>query len=183
MRTAAPVGQVIEPRIFEEEDRGVRRIRTIQNVVARGGNLDARDCSGDDPLISAAQNHIVPGVRGMICAGADVHSRNNIGRTALMQAIVGPSNAVNTDSHHFDEALSQILRELLGAGARIDDTDADGNNVLHLVFKANTTEQLREETQISTLRILLNKPGINQLFQARNSAHYTPSPRFPSSQL
>ncbi len=174
MKCARPIGQAVESRIFEEEDRGFSRMQTIANLVARGATLDARDCSGDDPLLSAAQGHIVPGVRALIRAGADVHSRNGIRRTALMLAVIGPANPGGNATQRSHESFSQIVRELLDAGALIDDTDSDGNNVLHLVFKANTAEQLKSETEIALLRLLLNKPGASRLFQITNSAGYTP---------
>ncbi|KAH8879020.1 ankyrin [Thozetella sp. PMI_491] len=177
--SAQPVGKSFEPRIFEEEDRGARRAKTIGNLIARGADLNSVDCAGDTAMVHAGQNHAVAGLAVLLAAGADVHLRNGVGRTALMQAIVGPPNhnPASIDVYRFDEGLSQILKLLIQAGARVDDVDTDGNNVLHLIFYANyanTSEQVRRDLQLCMLRQLLSKPGVQRLLHARNTANCTP---------
>ncbi|KAM7212907.1 putative ankyrin repeat protein [Rhypophila decipiens] len=159
-------------RFFEEEEMGTRRMRTIEKLVAHGALIEAKDCSGDTPLMLATQNRNLPAVRAVIKAGADIHQRNGLGRTAVMQAILGPSQYPRSDTPGlYITPVASILRELFRSGARLDERDADGNSVLHIVFQARKTD-LREQTEI--LRILLNRPEARSLLNVKNLNSYTP---------
>ncbi|KAK3361237.1 ankyrin repeat-containing domain protein [Lasiosphaeria ovina] len=170
MPSAQHVGDIAVPRVFEEEGGGARRMRTIEKLIAKGAVVSAKDCSGDTPLIAAAQHQNVPALKALIKAGADIHQRNAVGRNALMQAIMGPPMPV-TGVQYKTEALGQTLRELLNGGARLEEVDSEGNTVLHLVFKRGDKFHFR---QVEALRLLLNKPGACLLFQVRNIDKQTP---------
>ncbi|KAK3318093.1 ankyrin repeat-containing domain protein [Apodospora peruviana] len=162
-----------QPRIFEEKDMGVHRMRTIEKLVAKGALLDAKDCSGDTPLIIAAQNANVPALRAVIAAGADIHERNAVGRNAMMQAIMGPSNPP-TPAYKGDSPmpLAVTLQELFRNGARLDERDLEGNTILHLVFKCRV--DVPAEVQMFVLRILLNMPRVSDLCHVKNKDNKTP---------
>ncbi|KAK3943224.1 putative ankyrin repeat protein [Diplogelasinospora grovesii] len=170
MPSARPARDGRTRRAFEEDERGARRMRTMEKLLAKGASLDATDCSGDTPLIAAAQNHIVPSIKALIKAGANIHVRNAVGRNAVMQAITGPQNALLYPPYSRPEVVAQTLQELLDAGVRIEDTDSDGNTVLHLGFKSSVSSFVAK----STLRRLLNKPGVSSLFLVRNKDGHTP---------
>ncbi|KAK0621793.1 ankyrin repeat-containing domain protein, partial [Bombardia bombarda] len=170
MPSARPVGEITLPRVYEEEGRGASRMRTIQKLVTGGAPLDAKDCTGDTALIIAAQNHNVPALRALIKAGANIHQRNAVGRNAVMQAFMGPPNPMLINHSDNMETLAQTVKELLDGGARLDEVDSEGNTVLHLVFRgANKFHP----DQTTTLRLLLNKPGVSGLFQVRNRDNHT----------
>lgn len=154
-----------------EDESAFPRMRTIMKLVARGAQLDARDCYGDTPLIAAAQHCNVPAIKALLRAGADIHERNSVGRTSLMQAIMGPSNLALAPPHVDYDAMAQTLRELINAGARIDETDHEGNTVLHLPFRRPKSYSF---LQLFTLRFFLNLPGIEKLFQVRDNRRCTP---------
>ncbi|KAK4227010.1 putative ankyrin repeat protein [Podospora fimiseda] len=154
-----------------EDEAAIPRMKTISKLVSKGADLNARDCYGDTPLIAAAQHCNVPAIKALLLAGADIHERNSVGRTPLMQAIMGPSNLALAPPHVDYDAMSQTLRELLNAGARINETDHQGNTVLHLPFRRPKSYSF---LQLFTLRFFLNLPGIDQLFQVRDTRRCTP---------
>ncbi|KAK3991069.1 putative ankyrin repeat protein [Cladorrhinum sp. PSN332] len=154
-----------------EDEAAFPRMKTIMKLVSKGAQLDARDCYGDTPLIAAAQHCNVPAIKALLRAGADIHERNSVGRTPLMQAIMGPSNLAIAPPHVDYDAMAQALRELLNAGARIDETDHQGNTVLHLPFRRPKSYSF---LQLFTLRFFLNLPGIEKLFQVRDNRRCTP---------
>ena len=161
---------LLSHRVYEEEEMGARRMRTIGKLIAKGALLEARDCSGDTPLIAAAQSYNVPAIKALLSAGANIHERNTVGRTALMQAIVGSPNPT-AGAQESPEPLGQTLRALFRGGARLDETDAEGNTILHLVFKDGGKLHV---LQNATLRILFNMPGVDALSQVRNKDNKTP---------
>jgi ankyrin repeat protein len=168
MPSAKPIAERRGPMLSNEQGDGAARMRTIRSLLARGAVLNAPCCAGDTPLMVASQNRIVPALRALVKAGADLHVRNAVGRNAVMQAVQGPPNPTVPPVYDARgiEALSQTLRELLDNGARLEDLDLDGNTVLHLVVQGNAWD--------AALRLLLNKPGGRQLMYVRNTAGHTP---------
>jgi len=167
--SSARLARGAPPRFYEEEGTGVGRMKTIGKLIAKGAAIEARDCSGDTPLIAAVQNLNVPAIRAVVSAGANIHERNSIGRNALMQAIVGPATSMDR-IHFYTEPFQQILPILLSSGARVTDVDKDGNTVLHLVFLSNRPEHF----QLAALRQLLDVPGVAELARTKNKANHTP---------
>ncbi|KAK3688660.1 ankyrin repeat-containing domain protein [Podospora appendiculata] len=172
MLSARSASESAFQRVYEEEERGARRMRTIEKLIANGADIEARDCPGDTPIIIAAQSQNVPGIRALIKAGADIHARNTVGRNSVMQAIVGPPSPAPRPRDDNIEHLAQSFRALLDAGARLDETDTDGNTILHLVFQEGGYKF--HSLQIAILRFLLNKPGARDLFNVRNKAGQIP---------
>ena len=175
MPSARPVRGPATPedpqqRVYEEEEMGARRMNTIAHLISRGAELDVTDCSGDTPLIAAAQNHNVPALRALIGSGVNIHQRNTVGRTALMQAIMGPQSPVAAIQEN-PEPLAQSVRVLVAGGARLDERDSEGNTILHLVFKGADTFH---SIQKSALRILLNMPSVSDLSQIKNRDNHSP---------
>lgn len=167
--TPAGFGGSLARRQAEEEvDRA--RMKTIAKLISRGASLDAQDCSGDTPLIAAAQNHNVPALRAVIEAGADVNQCNVVGRNALMQAILGPQNPT-TSTEDNPEPLTQTIRVLVDGGASLSERDAEGNTLLHLVFKRT---DIWAGDQKFTLRFLLSIPGMVELISSKNKENLTP---------
>jgi len=157
-------------RMSEEGQRGARLMHVVGKIISKGAPVDATDCSGDTPLIAAAQSHNVPAIRALVDAGVNVHERNTVGRTALMQAIMGTPTPVVTNQEN-PEPLAQSVQILIGGGARLDGRDSEGNTILHLVFKGSNTFH---SMQKAALRILLNSPGVGDLSQARDKDNNTP---------
>ncbi|KAK4184689.1 putative ankyrin repeat protein [Podospora australis] len=169
MPSARPVGH--RPLDICEDEQAIPRMKTIELLANKGADLNAKDCYGDTPLMAAAQHCNVPAVRALLQAGAAVHERNVAGRTALMQAIVGPSNLALAPARVNQEAMAQTLRELINAGARFDEIDLDGNSVLHLPFRRPKSY---ESLQLFTLRFFLNLPGIEKLYNVADNRGWKP---------
>ncbi|KAK4446005.1 ankyrin repeat-containing domain protein [Podospora aff. communis PSN243] len=177
MPSARPVRAPRSPedpflRLTLEAQKAALLIQAIRKLISKGAVLDTMDCSGDTPLIAAAQNHNVPALRALITAGVNVHGRNTVGRTALMQAIMGPQNPVAaTLNDENPEPLAQSVQILIGGGARLDERDSEGNTILHLVFKGSNTFH---SMQKAALRILMNSPAVAELSQVRDKDNHTP---------
>jgi len=157
-------------RLHAELEADQARMATTAKLISKGASLDAQDCSGDTPLIAAAQNRNVPALRAVIKAGADVNQRNLLGRSALMQAILGVQNPT-TPTNDYLTPLTQTLRALLDAGASVSERDADGNTLLHLVVQDALNWSSDKKV---ILRFLLNIPGMVELISSRNKDNLTP---------
>lgn len=137
-------------RMLDEEDKALQRMRMMELLISKGTSIQETDCAGDTPVIMAAQNRMLPSVRALINAGADVHAKNAVGRNALMMAFLGPpSRMPGAPPLVFDATLAEIINELVRSGARIDDVDPHGNTVLHLIFNGNPDK----EFQMQSLRL------------------------------
>lgn len=70
MRSAQPAG---EPKEKGDDDdaRGRARMRTIEKLIARGAQLDARDCFGSTPLMAAVQSCNTFALEALSLVGAD----------------------------------------------------------------------------------------------------------------
>lgn len=162
-------------KLFDEGEKAAQRINIMKSFIAKGADIHSTDCYGDTPLISAAQNLILPSVRALIAAGADVNARNPLGRTALMQAALGPEpfqaslDASSESRSDTPRLLSQILTEMVRAGARMDDVDPRGNNILHILldygrfWRTPAIEDLAD-----TIGLVLTHRGADALLTTRN---------------
>ncbi|KAH8912410.1 ankyrin [Coniochaeta sp. PMI_546] len=161
------------PKLFEDTRKGSQRMKIMETFIAKGSDIHSTDCYGDTPLISAAQNRVLPSLRALIAAGADVNARNSLGRTVVMQAVLGPPNPLPgslddpvTRTSDTLRVLSSILSELLGAGARIEDVDPSGNNVLHLFLESS--KAFDPTFVVDIMRLVLSYPGADALVSAKN---------------
>jgi ankyrin repeat protein len=174
MPSARPSGG--SPKLFDEARKAVQRIKIMEAFIAKGADIHSTDCYGDTALISAVQNRVLPSVRVLIAAGADVNARNSLGRTVTMQAVLGPSKPPPhslVDGHvsipDSIRVLSDILSELVKAGARVDDVDPNGNNMLHLLLESVEPTLPPGITDVThVIRLLLTYPGADALLTARN---------------
>ncbi|KAK1759010.1 ankyrin repeat-containing domain protein [Echria macrotheca] len=164
-RPASYVAPEGPARVLREREVEIGCMKTISNLISRGAQLDSEDCYGDTPIIAAAQNHNAAALRALIAAGADVHVRNAVGRSALMQVIMGPHNPTGVTPQD-PERLAETFRVLVDAGARVDERDAEGNTLFHLVFKRVGSIPAG---QSSALRTLLTMPGgVRNLLASKN---------------
>jgi ankyrin repeat protein len=86
-------------------------------TLAHGADLKSTNRYGGTALIPAAERGHVDTVRTLIEAGVDVDHVNNLGWTALLEAIILGDGA---------ERHQQIVRLLVKAGADINLADRDG---------------------------------------------------------
>ncbi|KAK3306362.1 ankyrin repeat-containing domain protein [Chaetomium strumarium] len=96
MRSAQAVG---EPKEKGEDDeaRGRARMRTIEKLVRKGAQLDARDCFGSTPLMAAVQSCNTFALEALSLAGADVDEdeygeRVGVGKRTAGRAVLSSSS-------------------------------------------------------------------------------------------
>ncbi|KAK4238740.1 ankyrin repeat-containing domain protein [Achaetomium macrosporum] len=77
MRSAQAAG---EPKEKGEDDeaRGRARMRTIEKLIRKGAQLDARDCFGSTPLMAAVQSCNTFALEALSLAGADVEDEEEL---------------------------------------------------------------------------------------------------------
>ena len=160
------------PSFLEEAEKALERRKIMETFISKGSDIHSKDCYGDTPLITAAQNGVLPSLRALIAAGADVNAKNALGRTVVMQAVLGTPNplpgSMDARCNRFSDALrvlSGILGELLRVGARIGDVDPDGNNILHLLFEGTS---LNHSLTMGMTKLLLSYPGADTLLTSKN---------------
>jgi ankyrin repeat protein len=177
MRSARPPSNIRYVDDIMDEDKAAERMSIMDVFIARGADVHATDCNGDTPLIAAAMYRVLPAVKALIKAGADVNARTALGRTVAMQAVTGPSPPTHAagvlDGEPVADTariLSEILGELFRAGARLDDTDPHGNNVFHVLLGSEPMRRGATEY----LRVLLNRAGASTLLKVKNKEGHTP---------
>ena len=157
--------------VSEDESKSSQRIELMEVLIARGTPISQTDCMGDAPLITASQNKVLAAVRALIKAGADIHARSAVGRTAAMMALLGaPIMAAGRGQHEYSPTMAQILDELFEHGARIEDTDPLGNTLAHHIFSSS----LDMPSQVQALRHILASPSTGKLALHKNNDGQTP---------
>jgi ankyrin repeat protein len=78
----------------------------IPGLVARGGNVNARDAEGNTALF---QSCTVEGVKALLKAGADPRVRNNAGKTAIEDAYASKDGK--------EDSRAAVIREFMAAHA------------------------------------------------------------------
>jgi hypothetical protein len=101
---------------------------TIAFLIAAGANPNATDSSGVAPLHRAVRTRCTAAVRALLVNGADLRMRNKRGSTPLHLAVQHTGRG-GTGSAAAREEQKEIIRLLLGHGARPSDTDAVGRSV------------------------------------------------------
>mgnify|MGYP001132856771 CR=1 FL=1 len=88
MKTLAKKDSAAEERIsrelFEAADSG--NLDRMTALIARGGNVNARDRNGATVLMSAASQGNLNVMQFLIGRGADINAKDRLGRTALIFA-------------------------------------------------------------------------------------------------
>lgn len=133
------------------------RPKIISRLLAAGKSPEARWDLGNSrvetPLSLAARHDNVPALKALLAAGADPRARDSKGRNAILMAVEEPR-----DHRRFNGGLDYqdwgflpsppssfspskerpnkcaTIRLLLDAGVPVNETDADGNTVLHILF-------------------------------------------------
>ena len=105
---------------------------TIEFLITAGANPNATDKSGVAPLHRAVRTRCAAAVRALLVNGADARRRNKRGSTPLHLAIQNTGRG-GTGSAAAREEQWEIIRLLLGHGARPSDTDSAGRSVQECV--------------------------------------------------
>ena len=93
------------------------RLEILRMTLAAGADLASVNRYGGTALIPAAHHGHVETVRLLLTTKTDIDYVNSLGWTALLEAIIlGDGGAAHTE----------IVRLLVGAGADVDISDADG---------------------------------------------------------
>jgi hypothetical protein len=117
------------------------RSAVVEFLIGAGADPNAVDKSGVAPLHRAVRNRCTPAVRALLANGADVRSKNGSGSTPLHLAVqtTGKSGS-GTAASRAEQA--EIIRLLLGHGARPTDKNAGGKPVNNCVTAAWILELL-----------------------------------------
>lgn len=99
------------------------RTAEVSSVLADGADPSAADSAGFTPLHFAAQQGQSEAASLLIAAGADVEARNKFGNTPLWVALMNHKTGNGT----------QVVRDLLAAGASLDARNHSGVSVRDLV--------------------------------------------------
>jgi hypothetical protein len=100
----------------------------VKSLIAAGANPNAEDKSGVAPLHRAVRTRCAAAVRALLTNGADARRRNKSGSTPLHLAIQNTGRG-GSGSAASREEQTEIIRLLLGHGARPSDTDSAGRSV------------------------------------------------------
>lgn len=101
---------------------------TIAYLIQAGANPNAKDNSGVAPLHRAVRTRCAAAVRALLVNGADALGRNIRGSTPLHLAVQNTGRG-GTGAVAARAEQQEIIRLLLGYGARPWDTDAVGRSV------------------------------------------------------
>jgi hypothetical protein len=100
----------------------------VEFLIASGANPNAEDKSGVAPLHRAVRTRCAAAVRALLANGADVRRRNKSGSTPLHLAIQNTGRGGSGSAASRGEQ-AEIIRLLLGHGARPSDKDGAGTSV------------------------------------------------------
>ena len=100
----------------------------VEFLIASGANPNAEDKSGVAPLHRAVRTRCAAAVRALLVNGADVRGRNKSGSTPLHLAIQNTGRGGSGSAASRVEQ-AEIIRLLLGHGARLSDKDSAGRSV------------------------------------------------------
>lgn len=95
-------------------------IETIDDLIARGAKVNARNNSRETPLIAAADSRSSDIVMALLKHGANKNARDDNGSTALMVAVSKTKSGLD------------VIRALLAHGADLNVGNHNGERALHL---------------------------------------------------
>lgn len=80
----------------EDEERGRARMRTMEKLLARGAELDARDCFGSTPLMAAVQAQNTFALEALSLAGAEAGAEEEKDGSAAAVTAAAAGRVVST---------------------------------------------------------------------------------------
>jgi ankyrin repeat protein len=104
----------------------------VEFLIGAGANPNSRDKSGVAPLHRAVRTRCTAAVRALLMNGADALERNKSGSTPLHLAVQNTGRG-GTGSAGSRKEQKEIIRLLLGHGARASDKDSAGRSVKNCV--------------------------------------------------
>ncbi|XP_048250879.1 serine/threonine-protein phosphatase 6 regulatory ankyrin repeat subunit C-like [Haliotis rufescens] len=116
-------------------------------LIAAGADVKVQDKDGNTPLMIAVKTG--RDISPLLTAGADVNSKNGLGRTAL--------HLVSARDYHLYRATvthESLTEQLIAAGADVNVQDKDGNTPLHICVKNNDYRSVK--VLLSVLRSDVN---------------------------
>lgn len=148
--------------------------------------------SPQTPLAAAAWNEDADWLQQQLNEGADVHERDEDGRTALQFAAAGRSRAVVTQLLHAGASVTAAddtgrtalhlaaahgrtanLQQLLAAGADVAAVDKHGFTALHLAARQGHPGVLKELCAARASLTAVDSQGSTALHGAASSGHVT----------
>lgn len=154
----------------------------LELLAAKGADVNASDAAGTTPLGWAASLGNLEGARTLLRHGAEVNPEPpaeppllNVSNLGMAAALLGAGADVNLASRSGVTPLMRAasrgnttLAELyLGAGARTDSCDAQGNTALHVARSADMVELL---VRAGASPLALNVRGETALFEIMHDA-------------
>jgi ankyrin repeat protein len=127
-RGAEPLHYAVDGIPGSDAWNPVAQSATIAYLVKVGANPNAKDNSGVAPLHRAVRTRCAAAVQALLVSWADALGRNKRGSTPLHLAVQNTGRG-GTGSAAAREEQKEIIRLLLGHGARPADTDAAGRSV------------------------------------------------------
>ncbi|MDP2065815.1 MAG: hypothetical protein Q8K38_07585 [Burkholderiaceae bacterium] len=117
-------------------------------LLQSGSDPNWKDIEGNTPFLMWAgrdlsDDHRIKGLVAMLGRGAEINHANNMGQTALMQAIVGSANC-----------SPQSVRFLLGRGADASKATVDGKTAAIYAYQ----QALKGNTQCNQVMAILKSP-------------------------
>lgn len=134
-------------------------IQQFQLLVKVGAKIEGVDDRGNTILHKAETDSMLKLLLQNKSIKALLDVKNHKGYTPLMSVV--------------DERKDNQIITLLQAGAKIDERDDEGNNVLHIAMQSASLMKSSTDYE-NTLSALLEFPGGNQLIHLKNDAGYTP---------
>lgn len=149
-------------------------VLVLQQILALGVDVNARDDFGAVPLFISARLFAAAQVEALLAAGAALGARDGVGQTVCHYAAMNSSSnalefllsrGVDVDARdesgrtacHVAAERSHVhnLRVLLNAGANIDAIDLQGQSVVHVAAKSTLANN--ERATLDTMRCVLQR--------------------------